>query len=80
MSTINTTIEIGDDSLDAIAKLLSHFSKGQRVRVAVSDEPAPATRTQPDLVKWLLSCPEKGWFTPTERGETTADLKPLSFE
>ena len=34
----------------------------------------------PDLVDWLLACPEKGWFTPMERGETTDDLKPLSFE
>ena len=34
----------------------------------------------PDLVDWLLACPEKGWFTPMERGETTDDLKPLNLE
>jgi len=39
MSTINTTISVGDDSVSVIAGLLSRFAKGQRVRVALSDEP-----------------------------------------
>ena len=43
MSTINTTIRVGDDSTGIIAGLLSRFAKWQRVRVALSDEPsAPA--------------------------------------
>ncbi|MBI3409584.1 MAG: AbrB/MazE/SpoVT family DNA-binding domain-containing protein [Planctomycetes bacterium] len=28
------------------------------------------------LVDWLLRCPEKGWFQPFDRSQTTADLKP----
>lgn len=39
MSTINTTINIGDDSAGVIAGLLSRFAKGQRVRIALTDEP-----------------------------------------
>ncbi len=43
MSTINTTIRVGDDSAVIIAGLLSRFGKGRRVRVALTDEPsAPA--------------------------------------
>lgn len=80
MSTINTTIHIGDDSAGVIAGLLSRFAKGQRVRVALTDEPTTAVGSKPDLVDWLLACPEKGWFTPAERGETTDGLKPLLFE
>lgn len=80
MSAINATIDIGDDSVGMIASLLSRFPRGRRVHVALTDEPSPATGSKPDLVDWLLACPEKGWFTPMERGETTADLKPLSFE
>ena len=80
MSTIHTTINVDDDSAGIIAGLLSRFDKGQRVRVALTDELAPALGSKPDLVDWLLACPEKGWFTPAERGETTDDLKTLSFE
>lgn len=40
MSTINTTISVGDDSAGVIAGLLSRFTKGQRIRVAISDEPS----------------------------------------
>jgi hypothetical protein len=29
--------------------------------------------------KWLLACPEQGWFEPMERGEKD-DLKTLTFE
>ena len=80
MSTIHTTILVGDDSADVIAGLLSRFPLGQRVRVAVTDEQDAAVGSKPDLVEWLLACPEKGWFTPMERGETTDDLSPLFEE
>ncbi len=40
MSTINATIDIGEDSVDAIVALLSRFPKGHRVRVALTDEPS----------------------------------------
>ena len=80
MSTINAAIEIGDESVGVIANLLSRFPRGRRVRVALTDEPSQPIGSKPDLVDWLLACPEKGWFTPMERGETTDDLKPLSFE
>jgi AbrB family looped-hinge helix DNA binding protein len=29
-----------------------------------------APRPNEGLVDWLLSCPEKGWFTPIESGST----------
>ena len=32
------------------------------------------------LVDWLLKCPEKGWFQPLDRTETTDDIKFPSFE
>ena len=32
------------------------------------------------LVDWLLRCPEKGWFQPLERTETTDDIKFPTFE
>lgn len=31
-------------------------------------------------VKLLFECPEKNWFVPADRSETTADIKPLKFE
>ena len=80
MSTVNATINIGDESAGVIAGLLSRFPKGRRVRVAVTDEPSQAFGSKPDLVDWLLACPEKDWFTPIEQAETTDDFKPLSFE
>jgi hypothetical protein len=33
-----------------------------------------------DWVDVLLSCPEKGWFEPIERTETTDDLRTIRFE
>jgi len=42
MSTINATIDVGDDSAGVIAGLLQHFPKGRRVRVALTDEPIAA--------------------------------------
>jgi AbrB family looped-hinge helix DNA binding protein len=33
-------------------------------------------RSQQGLVDWLLNCPEKGWFQPLDRSETTDDIKP----
>lgn len=44
MSTIDTTIRIGDDSTGVIAGLLSRFAKGQQVRVALSAEPSVPNR------------------------------------
>jgi AbrB family looped-hinge helix DNA binding protein len=32
------------------------------------------------LVDWLLRCPEKGWFQPLDRTETTDDIKFPTFE
>ena len=32
------------------------------------------------LVDWLLRCPEKGWFQPLDRTETTDDVKFPTFE
>ena len=80
MSTINATIYIGDDSARAISGLLSCFPRGRLVRVAVTDEPTVSVGSKPDLVDWLLACPEKGWYEPMERGETTDDLKSTCFE
>lgn len=37
-------------------------------------------RRNEGLVAWLLNCPEKGWFQPLDRSETTDDIKPPSFE
>jgi len=36
--------------------------------------------SQKGLVDWLLSCPEKGWFQPLDRTETTDDIKPPKFK
>ena len=75
MSTINATVDIGNESAGVIAGLLSRFPKGRRVRIAVTDELPAFVGSKPDLVDWLLACPEKGWFEPMERGETTDDMK-----
>jgi hypothetical protein len=77
MSTINATIDMGDDSAGVIAGLLRRFPKGKRIRVALTDEP---TGSAPDLVDWLLACPEKDWFVQPERGETSDELKAGVFE
>ena len=37
-------------------------------------------RTNEGLVDWLLRCPEKGWFQPLDRTETTDDIKFPNFE
>ena len=37
-------------------------------------------RRNEGLVDWLLRCPEKGWFQPQERTETTDDIKFPTFE
>ena len=80
MSTINATLDIGNESAGVIAGLLSRFPKGRRVRIAVTDDVPAIAGSKPDLVDWLLACPEKGWFEPMERGETTDDLQPVPFE
>jgi len=38
------------------------------------------SRANEGLVEWLWNCPEKGWFQPLDRTETTDDLKPPTFE
>ncbi len=48
MSTINATINIGDDSAQIVNGLLGRFSKGQRVRVELTDEPVAPAQV-PDL-------------------------------
>ena len=35
-----------------------------------------ARRRNEGLVDWLLNCPEKGWFQPLYRTETTDDIQP----
>lgn len=42
MSTVNATIDVGENSAAAIAKLLEQFPKGRRVRVALTEEPSAA--------------------------------------
>jgi AbrB family looped-hinge helix DNA binding protein len=37
-------------------------------------------RRNEGLVDWLLRCPEKGWFQPLSRRETTDDIKFQTFE
>lgn len=80
MSTINATMDIGNETAGVIAGMLSRFPKGQRVRIAVTDELPASGGSKPDLVDWLAGCPEKGWFEPMERGDTTDDLKSVVFE
>ncbi len=80
VSTINTTIRVGDDSVGILAGMLSHFPEGRRVRVALTEETGPEPGSQPDLVEWLKSCPEKDWFNPSAKDETTDDLNPLALE
>ena len=36
MSTINATVNVGDDAVGVIAGLLGRFPKGRRVRVALT--------------------------------------------
>jgi AbrB family looped-hinge helix DNA binding protein len=38
-----------------------------------------ARRGGEGLVDWLLSCPDKGWFQPFDRTETTDQIKPPNF-
>lgn len=72
MSTINTTISIGDDSAGIIAGLLSRFSKGQRVRIALTDEPSPPAQV-PSLAEFteridsaLQKLPPSPWSSADE--------------
>ena len=37
-------------------------------------------RRNEGLADWPLRCPEKGWFQPLERTETTDDLEVPTFE
>ena len=78
MSTINATIDVDDQSASVIAGLLKQFPAGRRVHVALTDE--PRAESKPDLVDWLLACPEKGWFVQAAPGETTDQLQPVVFE
>jgi hypothetical protein len=72
MSTINTTIHVGDDSAGIIAGLLSRFTKGQRVRVALTDEPS-APEQVPSLAEFTAridaarqKLPPSPWTTTDE--------------
>lgn len=80
MNSIQTTIRIGEDCASILSGLLSRFVKGQHVRVMLTVEPTAAVGTQPDLVEWLLACPEKDWFAAQERGETTDELEAIPLE
>ena len=80
VSTINTTIRVGEDSAGILAGLLNHFPKGQRVHVALTEESNSDRGSAPDLVEWLKSCPEKDWFNRPVGDETTDDLNPLTLE
>ena len=46
-----------------------------RVRTADAGE-----KVEGNWVEWLLACPEKDWFVPMGRGETTDELKAGMFE
>ena len=74
MSTINVTIDVGDDCVGKIAGILRRFPKGQRVRVVFTDEPDTHAGSKVDLVDWLLACPDKNWFEPIKPSETTDDI------
>jgi hypothetical protein len=72
MSTINTTIRVGDDSAGIIAGLLSRFANGQRVRVALTDEPNTPTQV-PTLAEFTerieaarQKLPPSPWTTADE--------------
>ena len=72
MSTINTTISVGDDSAGVIAGLLGRFAKGQRVHVALTDEPSPPAQV-PTLAEFTeridaarQKLPPSPWSTADE--------------
>ncbi len=55
---------------------IERVGKGEyRVRVANGDEPAASG----SWVKWLLACPEKGWFVEPDRNEMTSLRAPAHF-
>ena len=56
---------------------IERVSKGE-YRVSVKDE--ATVEPEKSWVDILLACPVKGWYEPSERRETTDDLKPLGFE
>lgn len=47
MSTVNATIDIGENSAAEIAELLEQFPKGKRVRIAMTEEPSPPVGDKP---------------------------------
>jgi AbrB family looped-hinge helix DNA binding protein len=49
-----------------------------KYRVVRKEKAAPKKRLKPKkggFVEWLLACPEKGWFQPMPRGESTDSIK-----
>jgi len=73
VSTISKTIEIGDDSTGVITGLLSHFARGQRVIVALSDETGNTNHQVPTLAEFTerieaarLKLPQLPWTTVDE--------------
>jgi hypothetical protein len=78
VNTISKTIEIGEDSAGVITGLLSHFAKGQRVIVALSDV-AGITNQVPTLAEFTerieaarLKLPSLPW---TKVDEAFRDLR-----
>ena len=83
MHTVTTTLKVGEGNTESVRQLLRRFPKGHQVRVDVTDLDGKAEANQstaPDLVEWLMSCPEKGWFEQIGIQGTTADLNNGSFE
>lgn len=72
MSTINATIDVGDDSAGVIAGLLRSFPKGRRVRVALTDEPA-APEPVPTLDAFLARIEAARRLAPPCPWETTEE-------
>ena len=70
MSTINATIDVGDDSACVIAGLLRGFPKGRRVRVALSDEPETPTPV-PTLAEFMTRLETARRLAPPGPWETT---------
>jgi hypothetical protein len=72
MSTINATIDVGDDSAGVIAELLQRFPKGQRVRVAISDEPGESVQV-PTLAEFMAQIDAARATLPTSPWTTTEE-------
>jgi hypothetical protein len=72
MSTINATIEVGDDSAAIITGLLNRFPKGKRVRVALTEEPTPSAQV-PELDEFIAKIEAARRELPDAPWATTED-------